>query len=74
MVDLLRRVRVVLGSVLFFAVVARPALAHSGGEVVSKQAENPIEIDGILDEPEWEAAFAESSPLQDITTATGPRL
>ncbi len=66
MVDLLRRVRVVLGSVLFFALVARLVLAHSGGEVVSKQAEEPIEIDGILEEPEWVAAFAESSPLQDI--------
>ncbi len=66
MVELLRRVRVVLGSVLFFALVARPGLAHSGGEVVSKQANGTIEIDGILEEPEWVAAFAESSPLQDI--------
>ena len=49
-------------------VVATSLLAHSGGEVVSKQTASPIEVDGVLDEPEWVAALAESSPLQDITT------
>ncbi len=68
MVGRLHRVGAVLGWAFVLGLVARSVLAHSGGEVVSKQANEPIEIDGILDEPEWTAALAESSPHQDITT------
>ena len=51
---------------LLFALSTQSAMAHSGGEVMSKNTATPIVIDGKLDEAEWTAAFQDSSPLQDI--------
>lgn len=51
---------------LLFALSTQFAMAHSGGEVMSKNTATPIVIDGKLDEAEWTAAFQDSSPLQDI--------
>ena len=51
---------------LLCALSTQSALAHSGGEVMSKNTATPIVIDGKLDEAEWTAAFQDSSPLQDI--------
>ena len=51
---------------LLFVLSTLSVMAHSGGEVTSKKTETPITIDGMMDEAEWDAAFQESSPLQDI--------
>jgi hypothetical protein len=51
---------------LFFTLFAISVMANSGGEVTSQKTANAIAIDGNLDESEWTAALAISSPLQDI--------
>ena len=51
---------------LFFTLFAISVMANSGGEVISQKTANAIAIDGNLDESEWAAALAISSPLQDI--------
>lgn len=51
---------------LLFVLSTLSVMAHSGGEVTSKKTATPITIDGMMDEAEWDAAFQESSPLQDI--------
>ena len=49
---------------ILFTLSTLPVIAHSGGEVTSKKTETPITIDGMMDEPEWDAAFQESSPCK----------
>ena len=51
---------------VLFTLSTLPVIAHSGGEITSKKTASPITIDGTLDEAAWDAAFQESSPLQDI--------
>ena len=53
-------------SSLLFTWCAASVMAHSGGEVMSQRTATPITIDGNLNEGVWAAAFAKSSPLQDI--------
>ena len=57
--------------VIFLVLPTVSVIGHSGGLVMSKKTATPINIDGIPKEPAWVAAFAQSSPTQDI--AVDPR-
>ena len=42
------------------------AFAHTGGEVIPLLTFEPFTIDGELDEVEWEYAFEDNSPYNDV--------